>query len=110
MSELEIPSRKDLDDRHRHARAGAAAVLKALAQRGVMAELAGSLSNGRFDSTSDVDFLVTHCPRPLKYAIESVVEDCLPGLPFDVLYPDELSPQRVADIRRRARAGVFRLT
>ena len=93
-----------VEERRRRAQAGANAALDALARRGVRAELIGSLSNHRFDSTSDVDMLVTDCPRHLKYAIESVVEDHLLGFSFDVLYADELSRERVAEIRRRAHA------
>lgn len=84
--------------------AGARAAIAALAERGVTAEIIGSLAEGRFDQTSDVDLLVTMCPRDLKYAIESVVEDCLPGLSFDVLYLDELPPVQAARYQEAARA------
>jgi predicted nucleotidyltransferase len=89
-----------LAERRGRAQAAAAAVAaKALASRGVEAELIGSLTDQRFGRNSDVDILVTACPRSLKYAIESIVEDCLGGLSFDVLYLDELSPARAARYR-----------
>ncbi|MHB8528767.1 MAG: nucleotidyltransferase domain-containing protein [Caulobacteraceae bacterium] len=84
--------------------AGARAAIAALAERGVTAKLVGSLAEDRFDRASDVDLLVTSSPRSLKYALESIVEDCLPGLPFDVLYLDELPQERVHRRREAARA------
>ena len=93
---------KRLADRRARALAGARAAIGVLRQRGVTAEIVGSLADERFDQTSDVDLLVTDCPRWLKYAIESLVEDCLPGFSFDVLYLDELPPARVARYRKAA--------
>lgn len=88
-----------LDDRRQRALAAADGAIAALAEKGVTAELIGSLNNDRFGRVSDVDFLVTRCPRRLKYAIESVVEDCLAGLSFDVFYADELSAERLVEMR-----------
>jgi predicted nucleotidyltransferase len=90
---------KRLADRRARALAGARAAIEALRQLGVTAELIGSLADQRFDPTSDIDLLVTTCPRRLKYAIESIVEDCLPGFSFDVLYLDELPAARAARYR-----------
>jgi predicted nucleotidyltransferase len=61
-----------------------------LAGMGVTARVFGSLATGRFGLDSDIDFLVVECPRHLKYGIEGAVEDCLVGLPFDVVYLDEV--------------------
>jgi predicted nucleotidyltransferase len=100
------PESPDAADREAHrsrAMAAARAAIKVLAERGVQAELIGSLASPDFDQTSDIDLLVTVCPRSLKYAIESFVEDCLQGLPFDVIYRDELSPDRVARLEEAAR-------
>ena len=83
-------------DRRRRAVAGAKAAIEALRHLGVTAEFVGSLADERFNQSSDIDLLVTDCPRRLKYAIESVVEDCVPGFSFDVLYLDELPPYRAA--------------
>jgi hypothetical protein len=96
-----------LAERRARALLGARAAIEALRRMGVRAELIGSLADERFDQTSDVDLLVTECPRRLKYAVESVVEDLLPGFSFDVLYIDELSPER-AERYRRASSGDFR--
>jgi predicted nucleotidyltransferase len=79
-----------LDDYRRLAVAGAQAAIAALAELGVRAVVTGSLARGRFGMHSDVDLLVTFCPRHLKYAIEGSVEDALHGMPFDVVYLDEL--------------------
>ena len=82
-------------DRRTRAINGARAAIRALARQGVSARVTGSLAAGRFGPGSDVDLLVTDCPRALKYTIESVVEDCLGGLPFDVIYLDEVpAPKR----------------
>jgi predicted nucleotidyltransferase len=69
----------------------AQAATRALAELGVATLITGSLARDSFGLNSDIDFLVTSCPRSLKYAIEGVVEDTLGGLPFDVVYIDELS-------------------
>lgn len=90
----------------RRARAieAARAALDALAALGVEAVVTGSLARGGFGPWSDIDILVTACPRPLKYAIESVVEDAVAGLPFDVVYLDEIPAWKLP----RFTAGVLR--
>jgi predicted nucleotidyltransferase len=98
------PNEAGLHARRERALDGARAAIAVLAERGVKAELIGSLASPRFDQASDVDLLVTECPRSLKYAIESLVEDCLQGLAFDVLYLDELSSDRAAELEEAARA------
>ena len=77
-------------ERRRRAVAGTKAAVAALAELGVSALVTGSLARGGFGAYSDVDLLVTACPRELKYAIEGTVEDCLGGMAFDVVYLDEL--------------------
>jgi predicted nucleotidyltransferase len=84
-------------DRYRNqAVAAAKAATAALAEIGVDAVVTGSLARGKFGMYSDIDLLVTSCPRRLKYAIESIVEDILNFIPFDVIYVDELPPWKVA--------------
>lgn len=73
----------------RVATARAVRALRLLRRLGVSAKVVGSLADGRFSEYSDVDFLVSHCPHPLKYAIEGRVEDVMRGIPFDVVYGDE---------------------
>ncbi len=58
--------------------------------------ITGSLAREKFGPHSDVDFLITSCPRHLKYAIEGVVEDAMGGLPIDVIYLDELPAWKAA--------------
>jgi predicted nucleotidyltransferase len=72
----------------------ARAATAALNALGVTVLVTGSLARGPFGIHSDIDFLVTRCPRILKYAIEGVVEDALGGLSFDVIYLDELPTWR----------------
>ncbi len=72
----------------------AAEVLEALKKRGVDAVVTGSLAAGKYGPGSDVDFLVTSCPRHLKYKIESQVEDLMDEIHFDVAYREEL-PHRI---------------
>jgi predicted nucleotidyltransferase len=76
--------------RERAALAAAAAVLRRLSSRGVRAAVFGSLAAGRFGLHSDVDFIVLDCPPALRYRIETDVEDCMQGIPFDVAYADEM--------------------
>lgn len=91
---MDIPPR--LDDRRDRAISGARAAVCALAELGVTTLVTGSLARNRFGPHSDIDFLITSCPRHLKYAIEGVVEDALGGLPFDVVYLNELPAWKVA--------------
>ncbi len=81
----------------------ARAAIDDLARLGVSARLCGSLATGRFRLHSDVDILVTECPERLRYAIEGVVEDQLRDLPFDVVYLDEVAPDRAARLLAEAR-------
>lgn len=81
-------------ERRRRSILGARAAVAALGELGVSALVTGSLARGGFGPHSDVDLLVTRCPRSLKYAIEGVVEDSLGGLPFDVIYLDEVPEWR----------------
>jgi predicted nucleotidyltransferase len=76
--------------------AKASLVLTALQRLGVDAVVVGSLATGKFDDRSDVDFLIRACPRYLKYKIESLVEDLLDGIDFDVVYREELPPRVLA--------------
>lgn len=69
---------------------------------GVEARIFGSLAAGSFGDRSDVDFLVVSCPSELKYTIEGRVEDRLGDLPFDVVYLDEIPPDRIERFTRHA--------
>jgi transcriptional regulator with XRE-family HTH domain len=92
--------RMRLDEARQGASRKAAAVLGRLAAAGVRALVFGSLAKGTFREGSDVDFLVLRCPARLKYRIESLVEDLMGAIPFDVVYADEMPPA----LRARARA------
>jgi predicted nucleotidyltransferase len=84
-------ARRRLADRRRAAAVEAARrAVAVLAARGVRALVFGSLARGDFAPHSDVDLLVVHCPEGLHYRIEAAVEDVMAGLPFDVVYLDEL--------------------
>ena len=85
-----MPAARSLEDRRARAVAGAKAAAAALRSRGVETLIVGSLAKGGFGPWSDVDILVTACPRALRYAIEGHVEDCLGDIPGDVLYLDEV--------------------
>jgi predicted nucleotidyltransferase len=97
MSQASIPART-----RTYALARAKAAAAALREVGVVALITGSLADGTFDEGSDVDLLITECPRRLKYAIEGVVDDCLGGLPFDVIYLDEIPPRKLASFLGKA--------
>lgn len=90
MSRIERLMAKRISERRSKAEAAAARVLSSLRSKGVEVEVVGSLSSGNFKLTSDVDFLVLQCPDHLRYGIEADVEDEMEGLPFDVVYLDEV--------------------
>lgn len=61
---------------------------------GVDARVTGSLAQGRFHPHSDVDFLILSLPdESMRYRIETEVERIMEGLPFDVVYLDEVQPE-----------------
>ena len=101
-SRLERLSHDRASDRRSLAIARAQAASAALAELGVKARIVGSLASGQFRPGSDIDFLITECPRHLKYGIEGIVEDCLEGLPFDVLYLEEVPARKRARLAREA--------
>jgi predicted nucleotidyltransferase len=70
--------------------------------RGVAARLVGSLARGDFLPHSDVDLLIVACPPGLRYGIEGLVEESLEGGPFDVIYLDEVPPERRARLLAEA--------
>jgi predicted nucleotidyltransferase len=84
-----------MDDRHRRAITRARAAVDMMKEKGISALVIGSLAKGTFGPDSDIDFLLTACPRKYKYAIEAKVEDILGDLPFDVAYLDEIPADRV---------------
>ncbi len=63
-----------------------------LRARGIEASLIGSLKTGGYGMHSDIDILVSKCPRDLVYCVEAELEDIMNGLPFDMVYL-ELLPQ-----------------
>ncbi|TCT05633.1 putative nucleotidyltransferase [Aquabacter spiritensis] len=83
------------EERRHFAIARARAATDTLLQLGVRVQVIGSLAKGCFGPGSDVDLLVLDCPRALKYTIEGLVEDCLQGLAFDLVYFDEIPPHKV---------------
>jgi predicted nucleotidyltransferase len=86
----------DTESHRRRAVTLARAAAEALDQLGVSVLVTGSLARGFFGPHSDIDFLVTSCPRHLKYAIEGLIEDKLDGIPFDVVYADEIPASKIA--------------
>lgn len=77
-------------------------MLVALRKRGVEASVVGSLADGTFGPASDVDFLITKCPFPLKYQVEAVVEDEMGDIPFDVVYREEAKDFILNRMERRS--------
>lgn len=91
-----VADEASLEKRRLKAVAGAIAATHALALMGVHAVVTGSLACGRFGPHSDIDLLVVECPKHLKYAIEGIVEDQLAGMPFDLVYLDEVPQWKLA--------------
>jgi len=90
MTRMERLIANRIEERRAKALAAAERVLDLLRRHGVEARLVGSLARGDFDLASDVDFLVLTCPESLRYGLEAEVEEEMTGLPFDVLYLDEI--------------------
>jgi predicted nucleotidyltransferase len=88
--------------RTERARSGALRALQALERLGVEARLIGSLARGEHRLHSDVDILIVRCPDELRYRIEGIVEDELGGLPFDVVYLDEVAPAKRPKLQHEA--------
>lgn len=84
------------------ARTAARRAVAALRERGVEAKVVGSLARGDFLRHSDIDLLVTACPPVLRYGIEGMVEEAVEGRPFDVVYLDEVAPERRARLLAEA--------
>jgi predicted nucleotidyltransferase len=84
-----------MNDRHRRAIMCARAAVDMMKEKGISALVIGSLAKGKFGPDSDIDFLLTSCPRKYKYAIEAEVEDILGDLPLDVVYLEEIPADRV---------------
>jgi predicted nucleotidyltransferase len=82
---------------------GARQAIAALERKHVKALVTGSLADNSFDLHSDVDILITQCPREMKYAIEAIVEDALGTIPFDVIYLDEIAPRKLRSFTEKAR-------
>lgn len=97
----EVPSSRRL-----RAIASARLAIADLRSSGVEMKLVGSLARGTFHEGSDVDFLVVSCPAHLKYAIEGSIEDHLLGIPFDVIYLDEIPADRLDRLDRFTRDAV----
>src|ERR1700678_1792010 len=91
------------DARQARALARARSAISALRERGVTALVTGSLADGSFGEESDIDLLVTACPKSLKYAIEGLVEDYLDGCRFDLIYLDEIPTHKRASFLGKAR-------
>ncbi|MDB5401545.1 MAG: uncharacterized protein QOD93_3130 [Acetobacteraceae bacterium] len=83
------------EQRRQRAIAAAREAVDALTALGVTVLVTGSLARGGFGEHSDIDFLITACPRHLKYTVEGIVEDSLCGVPFDVVYLDEIPEWKV---------------
>ena len=102
MSRIERLLASDARTREARARELAGRAICRLAERGVEARVIGSLARGDFLPHSDVDLLILRCPDDLRYRIEGLVEETLEGLPFDVVYLDEVAPERRTAIQSRA--------
>jgi predicted nucleotidyltransferase len=84
------------------ARVAAHRALDELRAKGVEAKLVGSLARGDFLLHSDIDILILRCPPGLRYALEGLVEEAVQGRTFDVLYLDEVRPERRARLLAEA--------
>jgi predicted nucleotidyltransferase len=102
VTPLEALLASDAREEAAAARSAARRAIERLRERGVAARLVGSLARGDPLPHSDIDLLVVSCPPGLRYGIEGIVEEALGGRPFDVLYLDEVPPERQARLLAEA--------
>ena len=80
--------------RRREAALAAADALRALAEAGIAARVAGSLADGRFGLHSDIDFLVLSDTSPVE--VVRLVEPFVGAFGFDVVMARDLRPSALA--------------
>ncbi len=102
-SRIESLRAEQLSAKKAAATMAAARALERLSARGIEALLVGSLKNGEFGLHSDIDILVTKCPKHLVYTIEAELEDIMNGLRFDVVYLELLSEEQREQWMQHAR-------
>ena len=77
--------------RRRQALECARRVLSRFREHGVEGHVVGSLATGRFMAHSDIDFLVTRCPRNIdRLSLEAEVEQLCGAMPYPVIFLDEV--------------------
>ena len=102
-SKLEALLARDAAERRALALAAARRVATDQTRLGIDVRLVGSLARSTFAGHSDIDLLVVGCPTAWRYRLESVVEDVVGGLPFDVIYLDEVPEHRREALLAEAR-------
>jgi len=66
-------------------------VLSRFRNLGIEGYVVGSLASGRFMAHSDIDFLVTHCPRDIdRLLLEAEVEQLCGDMPYHLIFLDEI--------------------
>ncbi len=93
-SRLDALLDRDAAERRALALSAARRASAALSRLGIDARVVGSLARSSFAGHSDIDLLILSCPPAWRYRLESIVEDAVGGLPFDVIYLDEVPPHR----------------
>jgi predicted nucleotidyltransferase len=81
------------------------ASLAALREAGVIVEVVGSFAQGRFRSTSDVDFLVLDPGRVSEGKVHDLLAGHLRSAPFDLIFADRLPPGSADLMLAHARAA-----
>lgn len=102
LAPVKAQDAREIVGRRAIAVAAARRAVAALERKQVGALITGSLADGGFDMHSDIDFLIVECPRHMKYALEGIVEDALGGLPFDVIYIDDVAPRKLRSFTEKA--------
>ena len=73
--------------------------LLVLAEKGVVAEVIGSLASGRFRLHSDVDFLICDAAGLSDGALFNILTDHVRSARVDMLFADRLSDESLAIMR-----------
>ncbi len=80
---------------HERAVAACRQATEALSHIGVQALITGSFAREKFAHYSEIDLLITSCPRHLKYAIEGIIADVLDDIPFRTIYLEDMPASRI---------------
>lgn len=82
-----------------------AAINEGLAALGVKAALFGSIARGEAKPLSDIDILVLDRGTVSRGAVVCAIDDASTGIPYDLIFAEDVSPKKVQRMLGEARLG-----